>query len=151
MCFRTLFSYCIAFSMKNSGKQYERLFEGHLLQTRGKSYALHRFTDASDVRGRTGLVTTQPKQPADFVSVVDGLTAYTEVKSTLSDVSFPFGLLNENQHAQADRITRAGGEYVVFVYAVTKAQWFRVPYSAISEVRSAGRQSIKWVELQPWT
>jgi penicillin-binding protein-related factor A (putative recombinase) len=131
--------------MKNTGKSYEKEFEEHLLRTRGKAFALHRFTDASDVKGRKGIATLQPKQPADFVSVIDGVTSYTEVKSTVSKTSFSFSLLNDHQMAQAKRVTAAGGNYTIFVFSIETNNWYRIPFSIQESYRA-----IKWTEMSPW-
>jgi penicillin-binding protein-related factor A (putative recombinase) len=137
--------------MKNSGKSYEKMFVDHLQKSRGVTHFLHRFTDASDIKGRTGLVTKQPKQPSDFISVIDGVTAFTEVKSTQNPSRFSFSLLSPHQHARASQIQRAGGTYIVFVFAIEHSVWFRVPYSIIQQHHDVA--SLPWLQLEhlQWT
>lgn len=131
---------------KNTGKKSENSFEAQLTKL-GKRAYFHRLTDAADVKGRTGVVGYQPKQPSDYMIVLDGQTSFAEVKSTQNQTSFPFSLLKPGQTAHAKRILAAGGNYLVFVHNLTTDVWYRIPMSVIEAVKARGNQSIPWSDL----
>jgi penicillin-binding protein-related factor A (putative recombinase) len=135
---------------KNTGKSAEGEFEDFLKKL-GKHAYFYRFKDASDLKGLTGKIGHIDKQPSDYIVVVRGLTAFSEVKSTGNDTSFPFSLLKAGQNAHALRILAAGGSYLVYVKRMTTGEWFRIPYEVIRQTRETGKASIPWRDLGGYT
>ena len=129
-------------------KSVEREFEASL-DALGKSAYWHRLTDASDIKGLTGQVSNQANQPSDYITVMGGVTAFSEVKSTHDKTAFRFSLLQTTQSAHALRITRAGGLHLVWCKHVPSGRWYRIPYTAIEQTKKDGRKSIPWREMTP--
>lgn len=126
-------------------------FEKRLKAKYGKGVYIHRFTDASDVRGFMGGISggraakgTAPPQPADFHVTHDDTAFYADVKHCEDAVSFPFSDIRPTQWSAAKQVTAAGGDYVFAIYAAKLKRWFAVPFEVIE---SHERKSIKWAEL----
>lgn len=131
---------------QNTGKTSEKIWEDYHRRL-GKRAFFFRFVDASEIRGRTGKVATSARsQPSDYILTIDGRTEYAEVKSTGSATSFSFSMIRPSQNAAAKQIITAGGEYVIYIHALKRNQWFRVPYNVI---QAADGKSLKWEQLQP--
>ena len=138
---------------KNTGKPSEKIFESSLDRL-GKRAVYFRLVDASEIKGRTGVISSSVRsQPSDYIVVVDGKTSFAEVKSTQNPTSFPFSLLKRTQSAAAEMITAAGGDYHIYVHNLNSNRWYRFPYSVIEATRAAGKQSIPWSNLEThvWT
>jgi penicillin-binding protein-related factor A (putative recombinase) len=135
--------------MKNTGKPSEEAFE-RLFQSLGKKAFLHRFTDASDIKGLTGQVANASAQPSDYIVVWHGKsTFFAEVKSTVNRTAFPFNLLRPAQSAAGLQIEYAGGEYMIFAHALSlpNQPWFCFPYHLVRAEKARGKGSIKWDDL----
>lgn len=131
---------------KNSGKASEKQWEEHF-DRKGKVAFYHRLVDASEIRGRTGVVgRSVRKSPADYILTTRGENVYAEVKSTENKTSFPFNMIS--QASTAKQIQTAGGPYVVYVHALEHDQWYRIPYNVIEACKAAGRASLKWEEIE---
>lgn len=134
---------------KNTGKPSEKAFEAAYKKL-GKMAYVHRFVDASEIKGKTGVVAVSASaQPSDYMLVEDGKTSFAEVKSTVNETSFPFSLLKKNQNAAALMIMAAGGEYLVFVHAVALDRWFKFNYQLVLDTKATDKASIKWTDLLP--
>lgn len=135
--------------MKNTGRPSEKAFEDHFKRS-GKECFLHRFVDASEIQGRTGVVGQARAQPSDYLVVSAGRTVFVEVKSTTHKTAFAFSLLRKVQSASAIQITTAGGTYYLYIHSLAKSQWYAVPYGVITDAKIDGKSSIKWEDLEPW-
>jgi hypothetical protein len=135
--------------MRNTGKPSEEAFE-KLFKSLGKKAFLHRFTDASDIKGLTGQVSNASAQPSDYIVVAPEGTFFAEVKSTVNPTAFPFSLLRPSQSAAGLQIEGAGGRYRIFAHALSLPEqpWFAFPYRMVPEMKLGGRSSIKWIELR---
>jgi hypothetical protein len=135
----------------STGKAEEREFLA-FMSRKGKNAHVTRLLDASDIRGLTGGTTsTLHRCPSDFIVTERDLTppmAYAEVKSTIDAAVFKFSLLSKFQMQSARQVLAAGGEYRVYVKALSHNLWFRVPFSVIQDHSSLGYGSISWIALQ---
>lgn len=125
--------------MKNTGKQSEGNFED-LIRKLGKKAYLLRLLDRSDVKGSPDM----PKQPCDYVLVNNGNTAFVEIKSTVSTTGFRKSNIKKTQSAAAERILKAGGSYLFFIYSIAKKLWYCVP---LSFILSHQKSEISWRDL----
>lgn len=135
--------------MKNTGRPSEKAFEAYF-KGKGKDAFIHRFVDAAEIRGRTGVVGQARAQPSDYIIVVEGRTIFAEVKSTTHKTAFAFSLLRKVQTASAIQIMAADGTYHVFIHSLAKSQWYSMPYSVVIDAQIAGKSSIKWEDLEQW-
>lgn len=130
----------------NTGKNSEELFEELLKRKYGKKVFIHRVTDTSEVRGRSGAGFTKP-QPSDYIVTEDGEMYYAEVKSSNGKVSFPFGDITTTQIGTAKRQRLAGGNYYFFIHSLVFDKWFKVPGDVILDHQ---RKSLKWKEMEKY-
>lgn len=135
---------------KNSGKSSEALFEA-ALDRLGKRAYYHRLLDAAEVRGRTGRIGLIRPMPSDYIVTIDGLTSYSEIKSSQDPSAFRFSLLRVKQSAAAVQIVAAGGDYFVYVHRLLTDTWFKFPYQIVLNVKAAGKASIPWSDLKEYT
>lgn len=114
----------------------------------GKRAYVHKFTDTAEIRASTGGRGKAPKQPSDYIVVVDGLTFFAEVKHCKNKTSFPLGALQPGQVAAGRRIRKAGGGYFVFVNAASLGKWFSIPFAVIEDTLAKGKKSLPWTDLE---
>lgn len=79
---------------------------------------------------------------------MDGVTSYCEVKSTVNKTSFGFNLLQPAQVSAGRRVLAAGGEYWVYVHALSLGKWFKIPFDLIRS--TTDKRSISWPDLAPY-
>lgn len=131
---------------KNTGKPSERAFEARL-SSAGKAAYFYRIKDAAAIKGLTGKIGNVDATPSDYIVVIDGLTEFAEVKSTLDPERFSFSLLGKGQNSHAQRILTAGGGYRIYIHALVSGQWYRIPRLAIDSYQKFGRASLRWDEM----
>jgi penicillin-binding protein-related factor A (putative recombinase) len=135
---------------KNTGKPSEQDFETHW-QRLGKAAFCFRFADAAEVTGLAGKIVGLRAQPSDFIVVHEGVTSFCEVKSTGSETSFPFSMLKTTQGAFAKFTVTAKGSYLVYIHSLHLGRWFKIPYELVLTTREAGKASIPWKDLEPYS
>lgn len=135
---------------RNTGKPSETEFQNHWRRL-GKRAFCFRLADAAEISGRAGKVVAARAQPSDYIVTFDGVTTFAEVKSTIDPLKFPFSLLKPAQIAFATFTVAAKGEYPVYVHSLHLGRWFRVPYQLILETRAAGKASLPWTALEPYS
>lgn len=135
---------------RNTGKPSEQEFETHWRRL-GKRAFCFRLADAAEITGLAGKVVAARAQPSDYIVTHEGLTNYAEVKSTTDPLKFPFSLLKPKQTAFATFVTAAKGEYPVYVHSLHLGRWYRVPYQLILDTRDAGKASLPWTALEPYS
>lgn len=131
--------------MKEAWELAEDDFDAHWRRM-GKRAFLFEFKDARHLRGMNKRPTAVGKQPSDRLITCDGVTFFAEVKYTDHPTRFDFGLIKPGQHGTGIMVTRAGGEYRVYVKSGVLSQWFMIPYPVILEHE---KKSLTWEELQP--
>lgn len=136
---------------KNTGKPSEKIFDDHFTFLGKKAY-VHAFTDASEVNGMNRghrRIMNVKAQPADRLVVLDGEMFLAEVKSSVSkDDRFDFKLLRITQGSAAAQALAAGGQYWVYYHHLSTDEWFRFPYSLVSEAKAAGVSSLQLAHLR---
>lgn len=114
----------------------------------GKHAHVQRLSDTAFVRGSTGKSTSiKDAQPSDFIITVKGCTAYAEVKSTISEPSFPFSLIKKNQWSAAKQVVAAQGRYYFWIKRESAGHWYMVP-AHIFLAHDA--RSMRWDDLEPY-
>lgn len=131
---------------KNTGRPTQKEFEARIARY-GKRAHLKRFTDASEVRGKTGAAGFYEAQPSDYFLTFDGTMRYLEVKSSQDATAWRFSQMEKSQVSHAEMITSAGGRYDIVVQRLPDGTWFHFPYSLVKTVREQGRSSIPWSML----
>jgi penicillin-binding protein-related factor A (putative recombinase) len=132
---------------RNTGKPTEEVFEQSISRL-GKAGYFYRITDASAVRGLTGVIGHMPATPADYIICVHGTLEFAEVKSTKDETAFRFSLLKKGQKNHGRMIVASGGLYRVYVRRLADDTWFRIPMRSIIAVQDAGKQSIPWEQME---
>lgn len=112
--------------LKNTGKTSEELFVSWVEGCRGVVY---RFEDLYDARKKSKVTT---RKPADFMVTLNGVTSYSEVKSTVKK-SLSFKAIQPEQWRYAHLVTKAGGAYIFFIHFITLEKWFAVPARVLIE------------------
>lgn len=132
--------------MKNTGSHSEQEFQRKMKRYHGKKCKIYKVTDTKEVRGRSGSGSTK-KQPCDFMVTELGVMYYCEVKSSQNKTSFPFSNIKPHQFTAAKSQLLAGGYYTFMLHNLNTNTWYDVPAYIILSLRSEGKQSIKWDEL----
>lgn len=136
--------------MRNDGKKAEAYFEEYWGERPGCD--LERVYDAQALRGLNGNrpVGDFPK-PSDYLLTDNGLTHYAEVKSTEKMTRFAFCDIRPAQKAKALKMALVGGTYIFYIYSFGTGNWYLLTAKAFAEAVNAGRKSITFEELKPWT
>ena len=108
--------------VKMLSKKCEKFVDDYF-NTLGKNCVCSRFNDTSDTIQGKGKGTILRRNPSDFVITQDGVTFYAEVKSTNSPIGVSSSLFSQ-QKARRDRILKAGGTYIYFIYSYALDTWF---------------------------
>lgn len=136
--------------MKNTGKPSERRFENALRKLYGARVHIQEFYDAAYLHGLNGKPVKAPEQPADRLVTLNGTMFYAEIKSIAKGTSFPFGMIKSNQIGAGVLATKAGGSYFFFVHDLQTDVFYKVPASLVVSTQEAGKQSLKWNEMEVW-
>jgi len=129
-------------------KQAEKDFESHFNQY-GKGAFVARLTDTAAAKAIAGKKAFVAAQPSDFLVVVEGMTFFAEVKSTVDRNSFHFNNIRKGQIAASRRVSSAGGTYLFFVKSEAHDQWYSVP-GAVVHTTLRAKKSMTWAELEPY-
>lgn len=125
-------------------KQAEKDFES-FIKALGKKAYVHRLTDTAAAKATGGKKAFVVAQPSDYVGVMQDLTFFGEVKSSIDKVSFPYSNIKKNQLAQARRIIMAGGSYLFFIKSYALDKWYIVPAQVV--INNQTTKSSKWTDL----
>ena len=136
--------------MRNSGKPSENRFENALRKLYGARVHIQEFYDAAYLHGLNRKPVKAPDQPADRLVTLNGTMFYAEIKSVSSGKSFPFGIIKSNQIGAGALVTRAGGDYLFFIHDLQTDTFYKVPASLVLATQEAGKQSLKWSEMEVW-
>lgn len=136
--------------MRNTGKPSENRFENALRKLYGARVHIQEFYDAAYLHGLNRKPVKAPDQPADRLVTLDGAMFYAEIKSVSSGKSFPFSMIKSNQIGVGKLATLAGGSYFFFVHDLQADIFYRVPASLVLSTQEAGKQSLKWSEMEVW-
>lgn len=126
---------------------FEKEFED-LWKSLGKRAFCFKITDTREL---SRFKATTKKQPSDYIVIVNGCTFFGEVKKSEDKTSFPFSNIQPGQLGYSQRILAAGGEYYFFVKSTVTGKWYRVPAKLVHDTLKAGRKSLKWTELEPYS
>lgn len=135
--------------MKNTGKPAQDAFDKHFAAL-GKRAAVIEFEDAAALHGLNKKMVRSRAKPSDRILVLDGETSFCEIKSSHSKTSFPFGQFETGQVNYATKVTAAKGKYDVYIWSYETRSWYRLPWVKVATLRSEGRSSIKWAELEEY-
>lgn len=108
--------------VKMLSKKCEKFVDDYF-NTLGKNCVCSRFNDTSDTIQGKGKGILLRRNPSDFVITQDGVTFYAEVKSTDSPKGVSSSLFSQ-QKARRDRILKADGLYIYFIYSSRLDVWF---------------------------
>jgi hypothetical protein len=112
---------------------------------------VERFRDLKDLRGlNKGRQLTDFAKPSDFLVTEDGNIHYAEVKSCQSEVSFPFGNIEDGQRSAALRQVAVGGDYRFYLFSYGLGRWFIMTAARFADILQTGRKSAKFSELPTW-
>lgn len=136
--------------MKNTGKPSEQRYENALRKLYGTRVHIQEFYDAAYLHGLNGKPVKAPEQPADRLVTLDGHTFYAEIKSVSKGNSFPFSMIKTNQLRAGKLASLAGGTYLFMVHDLQTDTFYKVPASLVLETQGAGKQSLKWSEMEVW-
>jgi len=118
----------------------------------GKECYIQRLIDNSDLmnRGNRGHASL-PRQPADFIVMLKGLTFFAEVKGTEQD-KFYLSRFEPSQWAGMMRSHAAGGNYNIFIYHVPSKLWTVVSAEYILKLSAENVKSFKLEsKVDDWT
>ena len=136
--------------MRNTGKPSERRFENALRKLYGVRVHIQEFYDAAYLHGLNGKPVKAPDQPADRLVTLNGQMFYAEIKSVSKGQSFPFNIIKPNQLSAAVLATKAGGTYLFMVHDLQTDTFYKVPASLVLSTKEAGKQSLKWNQMEVW-
>lgn len=112
----------------------------------GKRAFNFRFADAADAFGRNQRLVLTERQPADFLTTLDGQTFYAECKETTNPRGFNTGLVSTHQRGIAVQVNAARGNYFFVVNNMEHERLFFVPATFLLTQR--GR--VAWEDFQPY-
>lgn len=136
--------------MKNDGKKSEELFAAAIAKV-GKTAYLERLYDTTSISKKGQKVKFYlPTRPSDWILTLQGHMAYTEIKSTSHKTGFQFSALTIGQKAAITRQFAAKGNYWIFIHRLETNQWYWIHGSTVLAVQNSGKQSMKWIELEPY-
>lgn len=144
-----LYQYNITMT-KNTGKSSEQIFENTLRKLYGSKVFIQEFYDAAYLHGLNKKPVKAPEQPADRLVTLNGQMFYAEIKSVSKGTSFPFGMIKPNQLRASKLALLAGGNYLFMVHDLQSDIFYRVPASLVLSTQEAGKQSLKWSEMEVW-
>ena len=127
--------------------KYEKVIYDYF-NNKSKESVCVRFQDTLDASKKSGLFSKNSprlipmeRNPSDFMITDNGDTYYAEVKHTENTTYITSSLLSE-QKMFRDRILKAGGKYIYYIYADNIHQWYAIPGQVFKD-----RSNVKWKEL----
>lgn len=133
--------------MKNDGSKSQDEFEKLLNLVHGeKNVWVYKLPDTKSIRGalKHGFVS---KSPCDFFVMERGTSYLAEVKSTTSPRGYSFSF-EKMQWIAMTRAAALGSPYFVFIHAVIRNKWYKVPCEVF--VNSL-KKSFTWDELSKYS
>ena len=143
---------------RNTGGEAEREFDAIWARC-GKAAAVHRFADASLLRGLNKRLMTAPKQPADRLVVSrhpkDHGFFFAEIKSLARDERFNLSLLRPGQIAAALNFCEAAPRFLeppyrIYVKSYAHEAWFVVRFPVLKRLIDGPEKSVAFSDLPVW-